>query len=81
MSRGPDLRFAIIEDAADLLRMLPDPERVAWPCDEGDMAAIDDALAWLAAWVPKARAAHKEHRRVVKAHAALRMAMANGRRG
>ncbi len=79
MSRGPDLRFAIIEDAADLLRMLPDPERVAWPCDEGDMDAIDDALKWMAAWVPKARAAHKEHRRVVKARTALQMAMA-GRR-
>lgn len=78
MARGPDLRFAVIEDAAALLRMLPPVEGVIWPTDQGDMDAVDEALAFMAAWLPKARAAHREHRRQVKARTALALAMGDG---
>lgn len=79
VARGPDTRFAVIEDAVALLQMLPAPADIAWPTDAGDLEALDDALAWIRDWLPKARAAHKEHCRIVKAQAALRAAMNTAR--
>lgn len=80
MTPGPDLRFALVEDAAALLKLLPPSGRIVWPTEAGDMEALDEAFADIAAVLPGAKAAYREHKREVKARAALRLAMANGPR-
>ncbi len=70
-----DTRFELIENAEAILRMLPAPERIAWPTEPGDLEAIDEALAWLSDWLPRAKASRKLHAQTMKA-----AAMANGAR-
>ncbi len=77
---GPDLRFALVEDAAALLNMLPPRGRIVWPTEAGDMEALDRAFADIAAVLPAAKADYREHKREVKARTALRLAMTNGAR-
>lgn len=62
MSRSADTRFAVIEDAAALLQMLPAPEAIAWPSDPGDLKAVDEALVFIGRWARQAKAARKQHR-------------------
>jgi hypothetical protein len=83
MPRGPDTRFAVIEDAADLLKMLPAAENIVWPTDPGDQQAVDEALQWLSAWLPRVKAARRLQRRMVKERAAAvrTLALANGANG
>ena len=63
---GTDTRFAVIEDAVALLQMLPAPAEIAWPSDPGDLQALDEALAWLATWLPATRAARRQHKRMLR---------------
>jgi hypothetical protein len=59
-----DTRFATIDDAVALLKLLPpDVETIAWPVDEGDIQVVGDALSWLARWAPRANSAFKSYRR------------------
>ena len=60
---GNDTRFAAIEDAAALLRLLPAAEHIAWPVDAGDVAAVDEALRLIAVWLPPARRSWSLHKR------------------
>jgi hypothetical protein len=68
-----DTRFATIDDAVALLKLLPPVERIAWPLEPGDEQTVADALDWLAAWTPPARAAFRRQRR------ARRVAGQNGK--
>ena len=72
----PDTRFAVIEDAAALLRMLPPPEQIAWPAEAGDQAAVDESVAFIAAWLPRVKASRRAHRRMLREQAAARRAAA-----
>lgn len=74
---GPDLRFALVEDAAALLNMLPSADRIVWPTEAGDIEALEDAFAVIAVRQREARAAFREHKREVRAGAALQAAMTN----
>jgi len=67
-----DTRFAAIDDAVTLLKLLPPPADIAWPTETGDVEIVTDALQWLAAWAPAARASHRAHERAKRAaqHAA-----------
>lgn len=60
---GRDTRFAAIEDAAALLRLLPAAEQIAWPVDAGDVEAVDESLRFIAAWLQPARASWRLHKR------------------
>lgn len=66
--RGPegDLRCFTIEDAADSLRGLPEFENMAWPTELGDMAAMDKATDFLAAYGPAVKRAWKAHKAELK---------------
>ncbi len=77
---GHDIRFARIENAADSLRTLPAPDRMAWPTEAGDVEAMDDALRFLGEWLPAARAVWRLHKRSLKATAGVPAAMGNGTR-
>ncbi len=76
MSRAPDTRWAVIEDAVALLQMLPPADRIAWPSEAGDLEAVDEALAWMSTWLPRVKAARREHRRTLKGKAATLRAVA-----
>lgn len=85
----PDIRFAVIEDAAALLDMLPRPELIVWPSDPGDQEAVDAALRHIGELLPKLKASRRAHRRMLRERkaAALRIvaagvpgAMGNGAR-
>ncbi len=76
--KGPDLRFALVEDAAALLTLLPPADRIVWPTEAGDIEALDQAFAAIGSVLPKAKAAFVEHKRETKARNALRLAMVNG---
>ncbi len=72
--RGPeppprnDMRFELIEDAVAVLQGLPDAGAIKWPVDEaGDIEMVDESLAWLDAWLPKAKASWKRHKAAMKA--------------
>lgn len=67
-----DMRFELIEDAEAVLRMLPPPERIAWPTEEGDLEAVGEALAWLSHWLPRAKASLKAHKRELRNLRAVR---------
>lgn len=56
-----DTRFAAIDDAVTLLRMLPPVDDIAWPTEPGDNDTVTDGLRWLAEWAPAAKAAHRRH--------------------
>lgn len=63
-----DMRFELIEDAVATLQDLPDPSAIRWPVDEqGDIEMVDEAFAWLDAWLPKARASWRAHKAAVVA--------------
>lgn len=67
MSSREDLRFAVLEDAAALLQMLPAADEIVWPTDKGDVEAVADALAVLAAWrPPPVKASFRRHRRELR---------------
>lgn len=66
MPRAGDTRFAVIEDAAALLAMLPPAPQIAWPSDPGDQKAVDEALAFISRWLPAAKASRREHKRGLK---------------
>lgn len=76
--RGPesprrnDMRFAAIDDAVALLKLLPVVDDIVWPTDEGDVQVVADALSWLAGWAPRANAAFKRHRRAAVASSDVR---------
>lgn len=53
MRRNQDTRFAVIEDAAALLEMLPAADEIAWPVEAGDSEAVDEALKTLSARLPE----------------------------
>ncbi len=72
----PDIRFAVIEDAAALLQMLPAPAAIVWPSDPGDQQAVDEALKWIGDWLPQAKASRRAHRRMLREQAAARRAAA-----
>lgn len=69
MPRSPDTRFAVIEDAAALLAMLPSAPEIAWPTDRGDLEALDDALAVLSVRLREIKASRREHRKRMRAAA------------
>lgn len=56
-----DTRFELIDDAVALLRLLPDPDEIVFPEEAGDLDVVTDALAWMADWLPRTRAALKRH--------------------
>jgi hypothetical protein len=58
-----DLRFAHIEEGVQILRMLPSPDRVVWPVDEGDREAVGEAVEWLAKFAPALARAWREDQR------------------
>lgn len=58
-----DLRFAHIEEAVQLLKTLPSPDRIVWPVDGGDMDATAEAVEWLAKFAPALARAWREHKR------------------
>jgi hypothetical protein len=58
-----DLRFAHIEEGVQILRMLPAPDRVVWPVDEGDREAVGEAVEWLAKFAPALARAWREDQR------------------
>lgn len=61
-----DLRFELIEDAVATLRLMPVADKILWPVDElGDVEAVDEALAWLHAWLPKAERSWRAHKALV----------------
>jgi hypothetical protein len=66
MSRGLDMRFALIEDAADMLKMLPAPAEIAWPSDPGDIDAAEKALRYMTATLPGVRASLRAHKRALR---------------
>jgi hypothetical protein len=76
---GPDLRFALIEDIAALVKLLPAPDLIVWPTEPGDLEALDQAFAAIGI-LPKVRASFAEHKRATKARRALQAAMVNGTR-
>lgn len=58
-----DMRFAEIEDVLSILQNWPDPSVILWPVDErGDVEMVEEALAWLDAWLPKAKASWRAHK-------------------
>lgn len=63
---GSDMRFSRIENAADSLRTLPPVSQLAWPTEPGDVAAMDDALAFLDGWLPTAKAAWRQHKAAMR---------------
>lgn len=72
MARGTDTRFAVVEDAADLLRMLPPAERIVWPVEAGDVAAVEEALRWMTVQLPLVRASLRSHKRQLRSLRAVR---------
>lgn len=58
-----DTRFAAIDDAVTLLKLLPAPWDIAWPDEQGDVEVVTDALQWLVAWAPAARSSLRAHER------------------
>ena len=74
--RGPgdDIRFSRIENAADSLRTLPAWDKLAWPVEPGDIAAMDIALDWLCAEMPAARKAWRAHKMALRAQEKARKA-------
>lgn len=58
-----DLRFAHIEEAVQLLKTLPAPDRVVWPVDGGDVEAVGEAVEWLAKFAPALARSWREHQR------------------
>ncbi len=66
VDRREDVRYAVIEDAADLLKMLPPADRIVWPSEPGDVAAVDEALRWLKTAVPELRRAWRLHKRELR---------------
>ncbi len=76
MAAYPDTRFALIEDAAALIAMLPEPEQIVWPVEAGDQAAVDEAVAFIAAWLPRVKASRRAHRRELRERAQARRAAA-----
>lgn len=57
-----DTRFDVIEDAVELLQLLPSPEQCVFPEGKGDVEALEQAFAWLAEWTPQIAKAWKAHR-------------------
>lgn len=58
-----DMRFAEIEDVLSILQNWPDPSAIYWPVDElGDVEMVEEALRWLEAWLPKAKASWRAHK-------------------
>lgn len=58
-----DMRFAELEDVLSILRNWPDPSAILWPVDErGDVEMVEEALQWLDAWLPKAKASWRAHK-------------------
>ncbi len=76
MAAYPDTRFALIEDAAALIAMLPAPEKITWPEDPGDIEAIETAIAQISVWLPKVKASRRAHRRELRERAQARRAAA-----
>lgn len=84
--RGPeppprkDMRFELVEDAVSVLQGLPDADAILWPVDqEGDIEMVDEALAWLSEWLPRARGSWRRHKAEIKL-AKRAAAMGNGTR-
>ena len=77
---GDDTRFSAIENAHQLIRLLPPVARIRWPVEPGDVDALDEAMAGLKAWLPKADAAWRQHKRNLRATRAVPAAMGNGTR-
>lgn len=69
MPRSADTRFAVIEDAAALLAMLPPAGEIAWPADKGDLEAVDDALAVISVRLRQIKASRREHRQRMRSAA------------
>lgn len=66
-----DMRFENIADAVAMLQDLPDVDAILWPVDEqGDVEMVDEALAWLNEWLPRARSSWKRHKAAMKSAAA-----------
>ena len=61
-----DTRFALIEDAAGLLSMLPPAHEIVWPTDEGDLRAVDEALAFMSRLLPAVKASRRAHKRMMR---------------
>lgn len=66
-----DMRFELVEDAVSVLQGLPDADAILWPVDEaGDIEMVEEALAWLSEWLPRARGSWKRHKAAMKSAAA-----------
>ncbi len=58
-----DMRFVELEDVLSILQNFPDPSAILWPVDEqGDVEMVEEALAWIDAWLPKAKASWRAHK-------------------
>lgn len=64
---GDDTRWARVERAADQLRGLPRVADIRLPTEAGDVAAMDDALAFFDAWLPSMNKVWREHKRRLRA--------------
>ena len=70
---GDDIRFSRIENAADSLRTLPVADKIVWPVEPGDVAAMDEALKWMDGWLPPAKASWRRHKAALRGAAGLRV--------
>lgn len=61
-----DLRFAMIEDAVQMLKILPAPEECPFPTSRGDVASLDEAIKWLRQWTPRLDRAWRRHKRALR---------------
>ena len=65
-----DIRFEILEDVVDLIKMLPEPEQCVFPNPGGDFDEVDVAMRFLADWTPRMNRAWKQHKAAVRSRAA-----------
>lgn len=71
---GLDTRFEVVEDAVTALKFLPAPDKIAWPVEDGDVEAMEEAFVFLRRWIAAAWRSWRSHR------ARLRAAAKNERR-
>lgn len=74
--RGPgdDIRYSRIENAASSLQTLPALDKLLWPVEPGDVAAMDESFAFLSDWLPAAKASWRAHKARLKRGKHLRAA-------
>jgi len=71
---GSDIRYSRIENAASSLQTLPALDKLLWPVEPGDVAAMDEAFVFLSEWLPAAKASWRAHKARLKRGKYLRAA-------